>query len=884
MTHPRFHRVRELFERALDLEVAARPAFVARESGGDLELEREVSRLLEVHESSSGFLAPPSETRVVETAERGAELAPNTRVGGYRVVRLLGTGGMGRVYLAQQERPHRRIALKLLRRAFGVSDGVRRFELEAQILARLSHPNIAQLYELGTWGEGASATPYFALEYVEEALDLVAFANERALPRRARVELLAQVCDAVQHAHQRGVIHRDLKPGNVLVDARGRPKVIDFGVARVFGQELAASIGTLGGEALGTLAYASPEQLSGDAADIDVRTDVYALGVLLYELCAGRTPFDVVERRIADIVDEIRHRDPPAPSRIAPEVERELDWIALRCLAKDRSRRYGSAEALANDLRAFLAGQTVAAGPDRWSYRVSKFVRRHRLAVASAALVSASLVGGITSTSVSLARAREAHEQEARAAASARLELGRKQRVLAAVRRILGASAPSREGVDVTLYELLEKERPRLETEFADDPELRTELADFLSSTYYDLGLVQESAELLEIALAGAQRSPSAAPRGEIARMKLMLARLRTYQSRFDEARELYESVEPLAPDLDPEVRVAALRMRAEVAARDGDLVVAVDHYRDAAEVSERELGAAHEVTLVVQSDLAAMLGGIGQLEEAECWAFKSCENAAATWGLEHLESQPPLLRLGALLQQRGRLWEALAIQEAQLPRLIAFFGPDHRNTLQAEQVLANTLAALGRFDDALVHARRALEIFQNAYPDDVEAELAARLALANLLASTGPFEEYLEQVEAALKAQLERGAPVHPTRVILELRLTKVLLDAGRHDEAETHARAALDTAENVYPPGHPMPSTCRVRIGIALAGQQRVDEALEQLDRGVDGLAGVREPSHLRVLREGLAMLVTLHSARNDEAARSARASQLEELALGP
>jgi len=311
---------------------------------------------------------------------------------------------MGTVYEAVQEKPHRTVALKLMRHGIASRSALRRFEYESQILARLRHPGIAQVYEAGTHRDDSGTVPFFAMEYIVGAKPITQYAKEKKLGTRQKLELFAQVCDACHHGHQKGIIHRDLKPSNILVDAQGQVKIIDFGVARSTDSDLAVTtLQTDIGQLIGTLQYMSPEQCEADPHNIDTRSDVYALGVVLYELLSGRLPYKVSSKQIFEATRTIREQQPTKLTTIDKSLKGDLETVVLKALEKDRERRFQSALELAQDIRRYLSGEAIMARPPSIVYQLRVFARRNKALFGAIAAVFVVLLGGvIVSTSLYL--------------------------------------------------------------------------------------------------------------------------------------------------------------------------------------------------------------------------------------------------------------------------------------------------------------------------------------------------------------------------------------------------------------------------------------------------------------------------------------------------
>ncbi len=379
-----------------------RERFLSTACGSSPEMRRRIDRLLELSLDGEEFPFRLSFPPVSEFLEgQATSLAPGSRIGSYRLNRVLAVGGMGTVYEAEQEHPRRLVALKVMHSGLRSPSAVRRFQYESELLGRLRHPGVAQVYESGTHvDQGGVSVPWFAMEYVEGASGLLVHAREQQLDLAGALALFADVCDAVHHGHQNGIIHRDLKPSNILIDRAGRPKIIDFGVARGSSADPADSMHTLAGHVIGTLDYMSPEQAGGASEQVDVRADVYSLGAVLYELLAGQPPIALQGLPLLEAARKLHEDEPPPPRSLCPELSVDLDWIVLKALEKDRERRYASAAELAADIRRHLNDDPVLAGPPSGLYRLSKFVRRHRAVVTAGVLLLATIFLGLTALAV----------------------------------------------------------------------------------------------------------------------------------------------------------------------------------------------------------------------------------------------------------------------------------------------------------------------------------------------------------------------------------------------------------------------------------------------------------------------------------------------------
>ena len=543
-------REEDLFAAALERPAAARKQFLEQACGGDAELRRRVEALLRVHEEVGDFLEKPAVADPSGVARAGApqaslEEAAGTMIGRYKLLQKIGEGGCGIVYMAEQEEPvRRRVALKVIRLGMDTREVIARFEAERQALALMDHPNIARVLDAGATAAGR---PYFVMELVR-GVKITDYCDQHNLPTAERLQLFTQVCHAVQHAHQKGIIHRDIKPSNILVtlqDGEPVPKVIDFGIAKATqGRLTDKTLFTAFEQFIGTPAYMSPEQAQLSSEDVDTRSDIYSLGVLLYELLTGHTPFetkDLLKAGLDEMRRQIREVEPPKPStrlrtleadvltttaqhrsteppKLLHVVRGDLDWIVMRCLEKNRSRRYETANGLARDLERYLHDEPVSARPPSTFYRVQKLVRRNKLVFAAASAIAAALVIGLAVSSWMYSREKAAREravaaekaqarlrQQAEAARkTAETEANKSRQVAQFLKDMLNGVGPSVAlGRDTTLLrEILDKTAGRLATDLKDQPEVEAELRQVIGSVQRALGEYGKAEAMLRESLA----------------------------------------------------------------------------------------------------------------------------------------------------------------------------------------------------------------------------------------------------------------------------------------------------------------------------------------------------------------------------------------------
>jgi serine/threonine protein kinase len=510
--------IESLYERAFELDPAERSAWLQQTCGDDVILLKEVESLLACADASlSNPTARPRMARLLDhiagqsdidsqapssaaAADSGIASAATamtsalpSKIGPYRILRLLGEGGMGVVYEAEQEYPRRTVALKVIRSGLSDPKLVRRFEHELLALGRLQHPGIAQIYEAGTADNGFGPQPYFAMELVC-GQPLLEYADAHRLTSHQRLELMARVCEAVHHAHQRGIIHRDLKPGNILVDETGHPKILDFGVARVTDSDARMTHQTDVGQIVGTLAYMSPEQVMADPLELDTRSDVYSLGVVLYQMLARRLPYKI-SPSLPEAARTIQEEEPIPLSTISGAYRGDVETIVGKALEKEKTRRYSSAAELAADIRRYLHDEPIMARPASTIYQLQKFARRHKALVLGITAVFIVLIAGI------IVSTREAARANREAATSRAISDFLQSDLLAQASAANQARPNTKPDPDLKVRTALDRAATRISGRFEKQPEVEAAIRDTIGQTYMDLGLYPEARAQFERAL-----------------------------------------------------------------------------------------------------------------------------------------------------------------------------------------------------------------------------------------------------------------------------------------------------------------------------------------------------------------------------------------------
>lgn len=720
MSQDPWRQAKELFQAALDHPAEGREALVA-ERCADAAVRAEVMRLLRLHDDSDSFLQTPIEPSEPPATSGGDPLI-GRQVGGFTILRRIGAGGMGAVYEAEQEKPRRRAAVKLLRPGFATPSLLRRLEYEAEILAKLQHPGIAHVYAAGTFDLGGGAQPWFAMELVDGA-PLRDFARRELTTVPRKLELLIQICDAVQHAHQRGVVHRDLKPANILVvnqrRSGGRPPggtettqpiILDFGVARVLDADVQTTMQTAVGELVGTLGYMSPEQLRGDPNDIDARCDLYALGVIGYELLARRLPHDRKGSSVGEYIRAIEQDEPKRLGQVNPALRGDLETIFAKALEKDPARRYQSAADLAADVRRFLRHEPVMARPATALYQLRKFARRNRAAVGGMLATMAALVVGII---LYASEARQARIEAARSQYEADKATAINNFMTNDfLMKLLAAANAGDAGQRLPVADLVDQASAQIGIMFADQPLAEAAVRNEVASIYYNLSAFEKAADHFRRALElwEANLGPD---HPDTLKAVNNLGQSVAHLGRNEEAEALYRRA------VDGRLRVLGEENRYTLASMNnlgnllrwtGRLEEAESLLRRTLELQRRVHGETHKHTLITLANLGTLLATRGKGEEAVRLYRRAYEASRETLGEDHVSTLVMGSRLATGLHRVGRLDEAARLQEQVVESLAKTLGPGHRDTIVARQVLARILKSQGRREAAIKQLRLALD------------------------------------------------------------------------------------------------------------------------------------------------------------------------------
>jgi eukaryotic-like serine/threonine-protein kinase len=721
--------------------------------------------------SQEGKGEPSSQKTEFSTASLESTATAGVAIGPYHLIQLIGTGGMGEVWLAEQKQPvRRRVAVKLIKAGMDTREVIGRFESERQALALMDHPAIAKVYDAGSTPEGR---PYFVMEYVA-GLPITEFCDKHKLSMRERLELFMRVCEGVQHAHQKAIIHRDLKPSNILVtevDGKPAPRIIDFGVARATSQRLTAeTMLTRLGNVIGTPGYISPEQADSGGEDIDTRTDVYSLGVVLYELLTGAQPLELRKLAFAEILRKLREEDPAPPSTklrskgeesataarnrgsdpptLARQVRGDLDAISLKALEKERSRRYGTPMELAWDIGRYLRHEPVLAHRAGAGYRARKYIRRHRIAVAAAAAIVLLAVSFGVAQTIQLRRT--ARERD------------RANRITEFMTNMFKVSDPSQaHGNLVPAREILDKASNAIDTGLAGDPELQAQLMFVMGTIYDNLGLYPRAQALLQKA-AGICRRVLGRDDHMTLTVEMGLASLFLHEGRYRDADSLdRETIEIQRRVLGPQHpdTLASMSNLGAALFSEGKYPEAVKILREVLDTERRVTGADRQATLATMNNLALGLLDQNQYAEAEALQREAVERAQRVLGAEHPTTLMLMNTLGKTLRLEKKYAEAEKLDRDVVDTQRRVLGPAHPQTAGSISQLATLLLDEGRYSEAEKLEREAVDFRRrNLGPDNPDTAISI-YNLGCLAARQGRKDEALSLAGEAVDHGLRSDA-----------------------------------------------------------------------------------------------------------------------------
>ena len=784
-------------------------------------------------------------------------------IGGYRIVRILGEGGMGTVYQAEQEQPRRTVALKVIKPGLVAQELLRRFELESQALARLQHPGIAQVYEAGNGDNGS----WFAMEFIKGE-SLLQHVEGHHLKTRLRLELMAKICEAVDHAHRRGIIHRDLKPANILVDETGQPKILDFGVARLTDMDAQTTSQTGLGQLVGTLAYMSPEQVLADPLELDLRSDVYALGVILYELLAGRLPY-TLSRKPHEAAQTIREEDPPPLSSVSRVYRGDIETIVAKALEKDKARRYSSAADLAADIQHYLRNEPITARSPSASYRLLKFTRRHQALVTGVAAVFVVLAIGIVVSTWEAVRANRAEQAARSEAAAANAVNAFLQNDLLAQAGARAQARPDRKpDPDLKVRTALDRAAAQIAGKFDGQPSVEASIRETIAITYEDLGLYPEAERQIELALDLRRRLLGEEHPDTLASMN-ELAGIYRDQGKYEQAETRFIHVLQVRRRVMGTDHLDTLRTMNDLAVLyqdQGKYAQAEALSTKVLDLRRRLLGGQHPDTLVSINSLAQILTNEGRYAQAEPLFAGALEMRRRVLGEEHPDTLISLNNLAQVYRLQGKYAQSEALYTKVLDVKRRVLGEEHPSTLISMNNLGTLYGYQGKYTQAEPLFTTVLEVRRRLLGDKHLDTLISMNNLAKLYEHQGKYAQAEPLFTRVLEMRRRLLEPEHPDILISMNNLAELFMEKGKYAQAEEWFTKVLEIRRRVLGDKHPHTLDTMRDLATLYRNQGKYEQAeriLTVLLAAQQSVLGERHPDTLRT-KEDLSQLYVRYGKR--------------------